>query len=229
MVCVESVSTVGRAVSFHEEGLVTTRTAASNPVTQHTVGRARFANLRGGFQEVVPATFQHTLTLQGGVGRLAHMALSWTLTLSAVIITAEAFVPVSIEASGAPLGAQSILQHMSLHAQQAVCPQRTFTGVAAPVALSAGPGAGVEVVLMGAAVILALSEQQHLGRVAAGRTHTGHVARQALAVTHLTDLVTIVIVTERTFWSAETRGQQNAAGRAGRTEERPRPTAAITR
>lgn len=36
---------------------------------------------------------------------------------------------------------------------------------------------------MGAAVVLAFSEQQHLGRVAAGRTNPGHVARQALAVT----------------------------------------------
>lgn len=48
---------------------------------------------------------------------------------------------------------------------------------------SAGPGRSVEVVLMGAAVILAFPEQQHLGRVAAGRTNPGHVARQALAVT----------------------------------------------
>lgn len=48
---------------------------------------------------------------------------------------------------------------------------------------SAGPGRGVKVVLMGAAVILAFSEQQHLGRVAACRTNLGRVARQALAVT----------------------------------------------
>lgn len=36
---------------------------------------------------------------------------------------------------------------------------------------------------MGAAVILAFSEQQDLGWVAAGRTNPGHVAREALAVT----------------------------------------------
>lgn len=48
---------------------------------------------------------------------------------------------------------------------------------------SAGPGRGVEVVLMGAVVVLAFSEQQHLGGVAAGRADAGHVARQALTVT----------------------------------------------
>lgn len=52
----------------------------------------------------------------------------------------------------------------------------------APVRTSAGAGRGVEVVLMGAAVVLAFSEQQHLGRVTAGRTNPGRLARQALAV-----------------------------------------------
>lgn len=41
---------------------------------------------------------------------------------------------------------------------------------------------------MGAAVILAFSEQQHLGRVTAGCTNPGHVARQALAVTRCRDM-----------------------------------------
>lgn len=160
----------------------------------------------GGVQEVLSATLEHTLTLQGGVGRLALLALSGTLTLHTVIVTAEAFVSIPIGARGAPLGAHSVLQHVSLHAQQAVCPQRAFTGVTTPVTLSAGPGRGVEVVLMGAAVVLAFPEQQDLGRVAAGRTNPGHVARQALAVTRLTDPVTVVIVTKGTFGSAKTRG-----------------------
>lgn len=157
------------------------------------------------------------------------LALSGTSTLHAVIVTAEAFVSILIRAGGALLGAHSVLQHVSIHAQQAVCPQRAFAGITTPVALSAGPGRGVEVVLMGAAVILAFSEQQDLGRVAARRTNSCHVARQALAVTRLTDPVTIVIVTKGTFGSTETRGQQNAVGRAGSTGERPRPTAGFTR
>lgn len=48
---------------------------------------------------------------------------------------------------------------------------------------SAGPGRGVEVVLMGAAIVLAFPKQQDPGWVTAGRTHPGHVACQALAVT----------------------------------------------
>lgn len=48
---------------------------------------------------------------------------------------------------------------------------------------SADPGRGVEVVLMGAAVVLAFPEQQDPGWVTARRTHPGHVACQALAVT----------------------------------------------
>lgn len=47
-----------------------------------------FADLRGGVQEVVSATVQHTLTLQRGVGGLAPPALSGTLTLHTVIIAA---------------------------------------------------------------------------------------------------------------------------------------------
>lgn len=47
---------------------------------------------------------------------------------------------------------------------------------------SADAGRRVEVVLMGAAVVLAFSKQQHLGRVAAGRADTVRVAGQALAV-----------------------------------------------
>lgn len=38
LVGVVSVSTVGGAVSFHEVGLVTTSSAAADPVAQHTVG-----------------------------------------------------------------------------------------------------------------------------------------------------------------------------------------------
>lgn len=47
-----------------------------------------FAELRGDVQEEVSATFQHTLTLQGGVGRPAPLAAAGTSTLHAVIITA---------------------------------------------------------------------------------------------------------------------------------------------
>lgn len=47
-----------------------------------------FADLRGGVQEVVSATVQHTLTLQRGVGGLASPALSGTLTLHTVVIAA---------------------------------------------------------------------------------------------------------------------------------------------
>lgn len=47
-----------------------------------------FADLGGGIQEEVSATFQHTVTLQSGVGRLALLALCGTLTLHTVIITA---------------------------------------------------------------------------------------------------------------------------------------------
>lgn len=157
------------------------------------------------------------------------LALSGALALHAVIVTAEAFVSILIRARGALLGANSILQHVTVHTQQAVRPQRASAGATAPVALSAGPGRGVEVVLMSAAVILAFSEQQDLGRVAARRTNSCHVARQALAVTRLTDPVTIVIVTEGTFGSTETRWQQNTVGMAGSAGVRPRPTAGITR
>lgn len=47
----------------------------------------------------------------------------------------DAFISVPIEAGGAPLGAHSILQHISVHAKQAIGAQRAFTGVTAPVAL----------------------------------------------------------------------------------------------
>ena len=46
------------------------------------------AYLGGGVQEVVPAAFQHTLPLQGGVGRLASLALTGTPTLHTVVVTA---------------------------------------------------------------------------------------------------------------------------------------------
>lgn len=39
----------------------------------------------------------------------------------------------------------------------------------------AGAGGGVEVVLMGTAVILAFPKHQHLCRVTAGRTDSAHV------------------------------------------------------
>lgn len=47
---------------------------------------------------------------------------------------------------------------------------------------SARAGGGVEVVLMGAAVVLALPEQQDSAGVAAGRAEPRWVAGQALAV-----------------------------------------------
>lgn len=47
---------------------------------------------------------------------------------------------------------------------------------------SAGAACRIEVVLMGAAVILAFSEEQHFGRVAAGRTNPSGVTCQALSV-----------------------------------------------
>lgn len=47
----------------------------------------------------------------------------------------KASVSVSIGAKGAPLRAHSPLQHVALHALQAVSPQGAFTGVAAPVTL----------------------------------------------------------------------------------------------
>jgi len=47
----------------------------------------------------------------------------------------EASVSVLIRAPDAPLCAHSILQHVSLHALQAVGSQRAFTGIAAPVTL----------------------------------------------------------------------------------------------
>lgn len=47
-----------------------------------------FADLRGGIQEVVPATVQHTLALQGGVGLLAPSAAAGTVALHAVIVAA---------------------------------------------------------------------------------------------------------------------------------------------
>lgn len=47
----------------------------------------------------------------------------------------KASVSILIGARGATLGAHTILQHVSLHALQAVCPQRAFTGVTAPVTL----------------------------------------------------------------------------------------------
>lgn len=48
---------------------------------------------------------------------------------------------------------------------------------------SARAGGGVEVVLMGAAVVLALPKQQNSGRVAARRADPGRVTGQTLAVT----------------------------------------------
>lgn len=204
LVGVVSVSTVGGAVSLHEVGLITTSSAASDAVAQNTVGRTRFADFGGGVQEVVPATFKHTVSLQDGVGRLTVLTLSWTSTLQTVVITAETSVSVLIGTEGASLCADAVLQDVSLHALQAVGPQRTFAGVTAPVTLSAGAGRGVEVVLVGAAVVLTLSEQQHLGRVAARSANAGRVARQALAVARLTGPMAVVIVTEGTAGSTET-------------------------
>lgn len=48
---------------------------------------------------------------------------------------------------------------------------------------SAAARRGVEVILMGAAVILTFPKQQHLGRVPAGSTGPRCVTRQTLAVT----------------------------------------------
>lgn len=47
-----------------------------------------FASFGRCIQEVVPATFEHTLAVQRGVGRLAFLALSRTSTVQTVIITA---------------------------------------------------------------------------------------------------------------------------------------------
>lgn len=47
----------------------------------------------------------------------------------------EAFVSILVEAWGAALGADSVLEHVSVHAQQAVGGQGAPAGVAAPVAL----------------------------------------------------------------------------------------------
>lgn len=50
----------------------------------------------------------------------------------------EALVSVLVGARGAPLGADTLLQHVALHALQAVGPQGTATRVAAPVTLCRG-------------------------------------------------------------------------------------------
>lgn len=47
-----------------------------------------FADPRGGIQEVVPPTVQHTVALQGGVGLLAPLTAAGTVTLRAVIVAA---------------------------------------------------------------------------------------------------------------------------------------------
>lgn len=47
----------------------------------------------------------------------------------------ETFVSILVEAWGAALGADSVLEHVSIHAQQAVGAQGAPAGVAAPVAL----------------------------------------------------------------------------------------------
>lgn len=47
-----------------------------------------FASFGRCIQEVVSATFEHTLAVQRGVGRLAFLALSGTSTVQTVIITA---------------------------------------------------------------------------------------------------------------------------------------------
>lgn len=52
-----------------------------------------------------------------------------------MLLLTETFVSVLIEALRAPLGADSILQHISVHAQQAVRAQRASAGVTAPVTL----------------------------------------------------------------------------------------------
>lgn len=69
--------------------------------------------------------------LPGGWGAVVASAIAVTC----VSALTEAFVSVLVGARGAALGAHSILQHVAVHAEQAVCPQRAFAGVAAPVAL----------------------------------------------------------------------------------------------
>lgn len=54
----------------------------------------------------------------------------------------EAFVSILVEAWGAALGADSVLEHVSIHAQQAVGAQGAPAGVAAPVALWETDGGG---------------------------------------------------------------------------------------
>lgn len=61
--------------------------------------------------------------------------LCGAIALTCVSALTEAFVSVLVGAGGAALGAHSILQHVAVHAEQAVCPQWAFAGVAAPVAL----------------------------------------------------------------------------------------------
>lgn len=198
VVTVVTVSAVGSAVSFDEESLVSASSTLADSVAKQAVGRTGFADLRGGIQEVVSSTVEGTLTTQRSIRRQTFLALTGTPALLTVLITRQTAVPVPVKSGRTLLSAQAVLKHVTLHTLQTVCPLWATTGVTTPVALSAGPGGAVEVVLMSAAVVLTLSEQQHFVRVTTQCAHPCCRACQALGVTLLTDPVPIVVKTRRT-------------------------------
>lgn len=227
-VSVEAPPTVRCTVSLHQVGVLPAGRAASDGVTQHTVRRARSAELRRGVQEEAPPTVQNAVSLKDGKRRQAALTLGGAETLLTVSITRLTHVSVLVEAFGAARRADAVLQNITVHTEEAVRPQGTTTRVTAPVTLSAGSGRSVQVVLMSTAVVLTLSKLKHLCGVSARCTGSAHLTGETLMVTRLTGPMTIVMVTNGTFRSTDTQGRQNGIYRTGSTGERPRPTARLT-
>lgn len=186
-------------------------------------GAALQAPLRAGCASVlcvickVPLpTFPDTLGLQEEKRPLAAGALVGTLALDTVAATALAEARVAVERWRALLYAGAVLEHVAVHALQAVCSQRPAAHVATPITLSARVGGDVKIVLWGAAVVPAFPKEQHLVRVSAGGTAGLRITAPTMYVAALASAAVIWIVSGEAGGAAGTNVGQNEAGVAGR-------------
>lgn len=104
---------------------------------------------------------------------------------------------------------------------QAVCSERTGTGVATPVTLFASLGGDVKVVLGGAALILAFPKEQDLAWVSAGGAAALGIAASTMPVALLASLVIIQIMPREAGGATGTNVGQNQTSVARGAGERP--------
>lgn len=115
-------------------------------------------------------TFLDTLGFREEKGLLTAGALTGSLALQTVAVTAPAEARVPEEGGRALLHAGPALQNVAIHALQAVCPQRPAARTATPVTFFACLGGKVKIVLWGTALLLTLPKEQDLVWISAGGT-----------------------------------------------------------